>query len=137
MTSSRALVYAAGAAIAAGVSLTGALARPAGEQAAAVDGAALFVQKGCAACHAGPGRSSASGVGPSLVDAASWAGERIEGIGAGDYLAASMTQPAAFISPAWAGPNGPSNGMPLLQLSDDEVAALVDYLLAAPPGTTG
>ena len=70
------------------------------------------------------------GAGPSLADAPSWAGERIDGVSAEEYLEQSMRSPSAFISPVYRPIGGPSDGMPLLQLSDTEIAALVDYLLA-------
>ena len=73
--------------------------------------------------------TSMIGAGPSLADAPSWAGERIDGVSAEDYLEQSMRSPSAFISPLYRPIGGPSDGMPLLQLSDKEIAALVDYLL--------
>ena len=74
------------------------------------------------------------GIGPSLAHAPDWASTRVEGMSAPDYLAQSMRQPSAFISPAWAGPDGPTTGMPQLQLSDEEVEALVHFLLAPAVG---
>jgi hypothetical protein len=47
-----------------------------------------------------------------------------------DYLAESMANPAAFISPAFVGGSGPSTAMPRLALSAAEIDALVGYLLA-------
>ena len=70
------------------------------------------------------------GVGPSLADAPSWAGERVDGLSAEEYVEQSMRNPSAFISPVYRSSGGPNEGMPLLQLSDDEIDALVDYLLA-------
>jgi mono/diheme cytochrome c family protein len=88
-------------------------------------GASLFAAKGCASCHAGPASSSATGLGPPLVDAASWAGERRPGLSAEAYLAESIREPAAFISPArtsdWT--------MPRLDVTDEEVDRLVAFLL--------
>ena len=124
-------MYAAAAAVAAALSLVAAAARPdAGDEAVALDGASLFTAKGCATCHDGPGDASTIGIGPSLVGASSWAGKRIDGVSAEDYLEQSMRSPSAFISPAYRPDGGPNTGMPLLQLSDREIAALVDYLLA-------
>ena len=48
---------------------------------------------------------------------------------AADYLAESMRNPSVFISPAFRGGFGPMTGMPDLNLSDAEIAALVAYLL--------
>jgi mono/diheme cytochrome c family protein len=127
----RAAVYAAGAVVAAALSFAAVAARPdAGDDAAALNGASLFTAKGCAACHDGPDGISMIGVGPSLADAPAWASERVEGLSAGEYLEQSMRSPSAFISPAYRPIGGPNDGMPLLQLSDREVAALVDYLLS-------
>ena len=125
----RAAVYTGGAVLAAALSLVTALVRPSDDGATALDGAELFHVKGCATCHEGPGTPTMIGVGPSLAHAANWAGTRIEGMSAEDYLAQSMLQPSAFISPAFTGGEGPTTGMPQLQLSTDEVDALVRYLL--------
>jgi mono/diheme cytochrome c family protein len=126
----RVAVYAAAAVAAAALSFAAAAVRPDdGDEATAPDGAALFAAKGCASCHDGPDRTSMIGAGPSLADAPSWAGERIDGVSAEDYLEQSMRSPSAFISPMYRPIGGPSDGMPLLQLSDTEIAAIVDYLL--------
>jgi hypothetical protein len=37
--------------------------------------------------------------------------------------------PGEFISPAFASTGGPTGGMPVLQVSDAEIEALIDYLL--------
>jgi mono/diheme cytochrome c family protein len=126
----RAAVYAAGAVVAAALSFAAVAARPdAGDGAASLDGASLFTAKGCATCHDGPDGSSMIGAGPSLADAPTWAGDRVDGLSAEEYLEQSMRSPSAFISPAYQPIGGPNDGMPLLQLSDREIAALVDYLL--------
>ena len=125
----RVAVYAAAAVAAAALSFAAAAARPDdGDEATAPDGAALF-RIACMSCHDGPDRTSMIGAGPSLADAPSWAAERIDGVSAEDYLEQSMRSPSAFISPMYRPIGGPSDGMPLLQLSDTEIAALVDYLL--------
>jgi hypothetical protein len=67
---------------------------------------------------------------PNLGDAASWAGQRVPGMTAEGYIAQSIRDPLAVISPEFTGGMGPTTGMPALALSDSEVAALVDYLLA-------
>ena len=132
----RAAIYAAVAVLAATMSLVTALVRPSEASTAAADGAALFQVKGCATCHEGPGTATMMGIGPSLAHADDWASTRVEGMSAPDYLAQSMLQPSAFISPAWAGPNGPTTGMPQLQLSDEDVEALVHFLLAPQSATS-
>ena len=127
----RRAVYVAAAIAAATLSLLAAAARPdAGEEVAALDGESLFTTKGCATCHNGPDGVSMIGVGPSLADAPTWAGERVDGLSAEEYVEQSMRNPSAFISPVYRSSGGPNEGMPLLQLSDDEIDALVDYLLA-------
>ena len=94
--------------------------------AATVDGADLFRAKGCASCHQGPGSDSGFGAGPNLSDASSWAGDRIDGVDARAYLAQSILDPPAFISPA-AFPSG--GRMPVIAVGPGEVEALVAHLL--------
>jgi mono/diheme cytochrome c family protein len=94
------------------------------------DGRQLFQARGCAACHGNPAADAPNDGGfPSLHAAAVWAGERRPGLTAEAYLAESMRTPEAFISPAWVG-GGPTTAMPQLNLTDDEIDALVEYLLA-------
>jgi mono/diheme cytochrome c family protein len=88
-------------------------------------GASLFVAKGCASCHVGPDTSSQVQAGPPLVNAAAWAGSREPGLDAAAYLARSIRDPGAFVSPARAG----EAVMPVLAVTDDEVDRLVQYLL--------
>ena len=95
----------------------------------ALDGASLFRAKGCATCHTGPD-STAGGEGfPDLRAASAWAGERVPGMSAQDYITQSIRDPIAVISPEFAS-SAIGTGMPTLMLSDGEVAALVEYLLA-------
>jgi mono/diheme cytochrome c family protein len=94
------------------------------------DGAQLFRAKGCATCHDGPDGRAAFDEFPSLAAAPSWAGDRRAGLSAEDYIAQSIRDPGAFISPAWIG-GGPTTAMPQLGLDETEIAAIVDYLLGA------
>jgi cytochrome c oxidase subunit II len=94
-----------------------------------IDAAELFQAKGCATCHTGPGSTSTFGSFPSLVDAAGWAGERRPGMAAAEYLAESIRNPSAFISPAFVPSGGPTTAMPDLGLTEAEIAALVGHLL--------
>jgi mono/diheme cytochrome c family protein len=94
------------------------------------DGAQLFRAKGCATCHDGPDSTAQFVDFPSLADAPSWAGGRRAGMSAAEYIAQSIREPGAFISPAWVG-GGPTTAMPQLGLSEAEIAAVVDYLLTA------
>ncbi|MET0146836.1 MAG: c-type cytochrome [Ilumatobacteraceae bacterium] len=97
----------------------------AGSTAAGLDGAQLFAAKGCATCHAGPGSTAMAGVGPSLAEAARWAGTRRPGMDAATYLGDSMRDPGGFRSPA----STSSAVMPVLTLTDDEIDRLVEHLL--------
>jgi mono/diheme cytochrome c family protein len=106
-------------------------------EAAATPGAALFRAKGCASCHTGPETASHfEGAFPDLSDAEQWAGERRPGMSAAEYLTESIRQPGVFISPAYTGPQGPTDRMPDLNVDDTEVDALVAYLLDRPARTT-
>jgi mono/diheme cytochrome c family protein len=91
-------------------------------------GAELFHAKGCATCHTGPDTTATMGAFPSLATASSWAGERRAGMSAEAYIAESIRSPGAFRSPGFVG-GGPTDGMPDLGLTDEEIAALVEYLL--------
>jgi cytochrome c551/c552 len=97
--------------------------------ASAIDGATLFAAKGCSSCHVGPDSSPMVNAGPSLAAAPEWAGDRIAGLSAAEYVEQSIRQPGAFISPVASagGPAGPY--MPNLNLTDDEIESLVDYVL--------
>ncbi len=92
---------------------------------AALDGRALFVAKGCSSCHAGPDTHSEVNAGPPLVDVAGWAGSRRPGTDAATYVAQSIRDPAAFLSPVRNG----DTVMPTLTVTAEEVDRLVDYLL--------
>lgn len=97
-----------------------------------LDGAELFQAKGCAACHAGPDSTASLGSQfPSLAGASSWAGDRRPNLTASAYLSESIREPWAFVSPEFSpGGGGPTAAMPALELSDAEVDAIVEYLLA-------
>ena len=103
------------------VGLTLALVAPREQGAASgLDGAQLFTAKGCAGCH-----GVTFGAGPPLVDVATWAGERVDGMDATAYLGASIRDPGAFRSPA----AQDGSVMPQLVVTDAEVDRLVTYLL--------
>jgi mono/diheme cytochrome c family protein len=133
----RTVFYAVGAAAALVVSVlawtserTNDAPRTAALSSSALDGASLFRAKGCATCHNGPDTTAGGSGFPDLSDAGSWAGERVPGMSARDYVTQSIRDPIAVISPAFQPGGGPTAGMPTLALSDAEVATLVDYLLA-------
>lgn len=94
-----------------------------------LSGATLFRAKGCSSCHNGPETEAIVAIGPDLSDAPSWAGDRRPGMSAEDYVAESVRTPGAFISPAFEPSGGPTQAMPLLDVSDAELDALVGYLL--------
>jgi mono/diheme cytochrome c family protein len=94
-----------------------------------LDGADLFLTKGCASCHTGPDSAPLMSGFPVLVSASDWAGERRPGLSAEEYLAESIRTPSVFISPQFTSSVGPADGMPPLGLSETEIDALVDYLL--------
>lgn len=103
---------------------------PPTSSAPAAGGAELFHAKGCASCHDGPGSTALVGGFPPLTDAGAWAALRLPDMTAREYLAQSITEPNVFISPAFAGGNGPATAMPNLTLTPDEVDAIIDYLLS-------
>ncbi len=103
---------------------------PAASSAPVAGGAELFHAKGCASCHDGPDSAARVGGFPPLVDARDWAGQRRPELTAREYLAESINEPDAFISPAFAGGNGPVTAMPNLTLTRNEVDAILDYLLS-------
>jgi cytochrome c1 len=133
----RTVLYAVGAAAALGGSVlawtsdrTADGPHAAAPNAAALDGGSLFRAKGCATCHNGPDSTAAGSGFPDLSNAGSWAGERVPGMSARDYVRQSIRDPIAVISPEFRADGGPTAGMPTLALSDAEVDTLVGYLLA-------
>jgi mono/diheme cytochrome c family protein len=130
VSTGRAAVAGAAAAVALGAAAFGWTSHPGAAREPPLDGASLFHAKGCATCHTGPGpRPAAGGDFPDLSDAPEWAGERRPGMDAAEYLAQSIREPWAFISPAFTGGSGPTTGMPGLGVSEAETDALVAYLL--------
>ncbi len=87
-----------------------------------LDGRTVFGARGCLACHQGPGLEGGQ-VGPDLTAVAAVAGSRVPGLDAADYLRQSIREPRAFVVPGF------SPIMPALGLSDDEIEAVVAYLL--------
>ena len=91
------------------------------------DGEALFRNRGCAGCHEaqGPGGSA-----PGLAAPEGWAGQRRPGMSAEAYLAESIRDPQAFVSPEFRPhPAQPLQAMPDLELTEVEIEAVVAYLL--------
>jgi mono/diheme cytochrome c family protein len=94
---------------------------------AALDGAALFVAKGCAVCHLAEGAEDGYGIGPDLRGLPETAGGRVPGMDAESYVRRSILEPGAF--PPGADDDG-FEAMPTLPVTPAELDALVAYLLA-------
>lgn len=90
---------------------------------AAAEGAELYQQNGCTSCHLAPDGTGAAGVGPAHTGLAQRAGERVEGLSAAEYVEQSIRDPSAFVVPGF------PDMMPSFDLTDEEVDALVEYLL--------
>lgn len=98
-----------------------------------LDGAELFSMKalggspGCITCHSlTPGNVL---VGPSLGEVGERAGTRVAGLDAPSYIKQSITSPKAHIVDTFDGPEMPENYSEIL--SDQQIDALVDYLMEA------
>jgi mono/diheme cytochrome c family protein len=84
-------------------------------------GAQLFLAKGCASCHV------EFRVGPDLTDVRQRAGRSREGLDAEQYLRESIVAPNAYKAPG--GNGGVSGAMPTLPVNDEELRALVAFLM--------
>jgi cytochrome c oxidase subunit 2 len=113
-------LLAAGLAVTAAAGLAGTTAAPAPTTPA---GARLFVAKGCATCHNGPESSARFPVGPDLGAVDLVAGGRVEGLDGPAYVRQSIRSPQAFLVAGF------EQQMPTLAVSDEELDALVRYLL--------
>ncbi len=85
---------------------------------------------GCTACHTIPGIPNAIGqVGPNLSNIGVDAATRREGYTAEEYIRESLKDPTAFTAPEC--PTGPciTGTMPVLQLNDAQIDAIVSYLI--------
>jgi mono/diheme cytochrome c family protein/heme/copper-type cytochrome/quinol oxidase subunit 4 len=103
----------------------------AGSDALIAQGQVLFAGAGgCASCHTVEG-VSAGVVGPDLTHLGTEAGSRMPGTAARDYIEESIRNPEAFVAA------GVDRAIPGIMtsaltagLSDDQVASLVEFLLA-------
>ena len=88
-------------------------------------GEQIFTAAGCAGCHTFSPAGSNGTIGPNLDDLAAAAGEREPGKSAEEYVRESLTNPEAFLA------EGFGNAMPSYEgrLTDEQIQALVDYLL--------
>jgi ferredoxin/mono/diheme cytochrome c family protein len=91
------------------------------------DGRRVFTSRaaGCQVCHSV--RPGDDGVGPSLAGVASVAGDRVEGLNAEMYLRQSIVLPDQYVVEGW--PSGQMLPIYLEQLSEEDLQALVTYLL--------
>jgi mono/diheme cytochrome c family protein len=87
-------------------------------------GAQLFSANGCVGCHQVKGQGGT--IGPSLNTIGTQAATRKPGVSAEEYIRESIVNPAAFV-----GSGFQTGVMPTTfsQLSQDDLKALVDYLL--------
>lgn len=98
-------------------------------------GLALFGTAACASCHTIQGVSQ-GGLGPPLDGIASAAGNRIPGYSAEDYIRESIVEPDAYTAGEADGLSQDyqegvmSATMAGIALSDEDVEALVEYLLS-------
>lgn len=84
--------------------------------------ASLGDVQGCSSCHSVSSQPSVSG--PALIGIGSWAGDRVDGVSAEDFIRESILAPRARFADGW------GEGMPSYAgvLTTDEVEAIVDYL---------
>jgi cytochrome c oxidase subunit 2 len=91
-------------------------------------GRQVFTLAGCSACHTLTDAGAQGTVGPSLDGIGTRAGTRVPGLDAQAYIEQSILDPNAFVVEGF-----PSGVMPQdfrSRLSQDELQALVDYLLS-------
>jgi mono/diheme cytochrome c family protein len=88
-------------------------------------GEQIFTAAGCAGCHTFAPAGSNGTIGPNLDDLRSAAANREPGKSAEEYIRESLTNPEAFLV------EGFGNAMPSYEgrLTDEQIQALVDYLL--------
>ncbi len=91
------------------------------------DGQRIFNSRagGCHVCHSV--EPNDDGVGPSLADVASVAGNRVEGLSAEQYLRQSILLPDQYIVDGW--PSGQMLPIYRDALSPEELDAVISYLL--------
>lgn len=96
---------------------------------AAVSGAAVFKNNGCAACHTLSAAGATGKVGPDLDKLPQWAQQAHQPLQS--FVSTSITDPNAYIQPGY-----PKNVMPetFSSLPKDQLNALVQYLIQSSKG---
>jgi cytochrome c2 len=97
-------------------------------------GRALFAGRAaCASCHGDPAVRASNTRGPDLYGSATFASARVPGQSAAEYLYAAIARPSEFLAeaPVFAGERLTS--MPETELTPQEAADLLAYLLAPAP----
>jgi cytochrome c oxidase subunit 2 len=87
------------------------------------DGPAIFQTRGCVGCHSIEGVLVSASIGPNLTGLSDRAGDRVEDLDPSEYVIQSVRSPQAFIVPGY------DAIMPTIELSEDELDVLVDFLL--------
>jgi mono/diheme cytochrome c family protein len=96
------------------------------------DAASIILNAGCGVCHRLNSIGLEGEIGPELSNAAEWAGERVAGLNAAEYIRQSILEPGAFIAPDC--PEEPCHDgiMPANyadRLTDEQIEAIVEFLL--------
>jgi cytochrome c oxidase subunit 2 len=105
----------------------GGLADDDGDTSVAPDGRSVFVEFGCGACHLLSDGGGAGIVGPALDGISNIAASRVDGLGAEEYLYASITDPNSYVVEGFA-----EGVMPLIYtelMTPEQIDALVEYML--------
>jgi mono/diheme cytochrome c family protein len=95
-------------------------------------GEQVFTAAGCNSCHTLADAGSSSDIGPNLDQLADAAGGRRRGVSAEEYVRESILEPNAFVVQGFRGGVMPSDYGE--RLSDEQIDALVDYLLRVSGG---
>ncbi|MCI0425810.1 MAG: cytochrome c [Actinobacteria bacterium] len=87
------------------------------------DGRLLFQATGCVACHT-LGDMSRGTIGPDLNGLAGRAASRVPGLDGEAYVRQSLRAPQAFLVPGY------GDAMPTFDLTDEELDALIEFLMS-------
>ncbi len=89
-----------------------------------MDGQVVFQARGCVGCHAVSGLGGNGFAGPDLTWLQDAEASRVEELSVAEYVEQSIRQPDAFTVARY-----PADLMPTLTLSDQEIAALIEFLV--------